>query len=446
MSHKIVLIGAGSANFGLGVMGDLLRSEVFAGSTICLHDINAAALARTEAFGRHHIEARNLPYTLAATTDRKTALQGADFCIISIEVGNRFELWEQDWHIPQQYGIRQVYGENGGPGGLFHSLRIIPPILDICGDIMAICPDAWVLNFSNPMSRICTTVMRKYPDLKLVGICHEVASLPAHLPNILGTPLDNLRFQAGGLNHFSVLLNIHYKDTGADAYPDVRAKAPAYFEQITNVLGWALPSMPPEHVATVGHRPWAERQLFKVILERFGYLPITVDSHFGEYIQWAWDVADSEGILDFLPHLQDLGGAEGLSGDADQRFRRRLGDVGNPGEHCGRAPGRGAGRQPAQPRLSSTTCPPISPWRSRRWSMAAACMAWRWGASRAASPACCATRSPSTISPPKPCSTSPRRAALQALLVDPVVHSVSAAEQTLAMMLRVQQRWLGYLE
>ncbi|MCB0024748.1 MAG: alpha-glucosidase, partial [Caldilinea sp.] len=124
-----------------------------------------------------------------------------------------------DWHIPQQYGIRQVYGENGGPGGLFHSLRIIPPILDISGDIMAICPDAWVLNFSNPMSRICTTVMRKYPDLKLVGICHEVASLPQHLPHILETPLSNLSFQAGGLNHFSVLLNIHYKDSGADAYP-----------------------------------------------------------------------------------------------------------------------------------------------------------------------------------------------------------------------------------
>jgi hypothetical protein len=97
MSHKIVLIGAGSANFGLGVMGDLLRSQVFAGSTICLHDINAEALARTEAFGRRHIEAHNLPFTLTATTDRKTALTGADFCIISIEVGNRFELWEQDW-------------------------------------------------------------------------------------------------------------------------------------------------------------------------------------------------------------------------------------------------------------------------------------------------------------------------------------------------------------
>lgn len=116
MTHKIVLIGAGSANFGLGVMGDLLRSQVFAGSTICLHNsVNTDTLARTEAFGRHHIEAHNLPFTLEATTDRRGALTGADFCIISIKVGNRFDLWEQDWRIAQQYGIRQVYGENGEP-------------------------------------------------------------------------------------------------------------------------------------------------------------------------------------------------------------------------------------------------------------------------------------------------------------------------------------------
>ena len=445
MPHKIVLIGAGSANFGLGVMGDLLRSEVFAGSTICLHDINAEALARTEAFGRHHIEARTLPYTLEATTDRKTALQGADFCIISIEVGNRFELWEQDWRIAQQYGIRQVYGENGGPGGLFHSLRIIPPILDICGDIMAICPDAWVLNFSNPMSRICTTVHRKYPDLKLVGICHEVASLPAHLPKLLETPLSNLTFQAGGLNHFSVLLNIHYNDTGADAYPDVRAKAPAYFEKITNVLGWALPSMPPEHVATVGHRPWAERGLFKVILERFGYLPITVDSHFGEYIQWAWDVADSEGILDFYRtykiwvaqkvseetllkgsgddwvtsqvlesiaanrptevlalNLPNQGFIDDLPSDIAVEVPAVVDGNGVHGVALGRFPRGIAGLLRNQVAVHDLTAEAVL------------------------------TRS--------------KTAALQALLVDPVVHSVRSAELTLDMMLRVQQRWLGYLQ
>ncbi len=275
MENRIVLIGAGSAMFGLGTLGDIFNSKALAGSTIVLHDINPQSLGKVEGIARRVIQERKLPFELVATTSREQALQGATFCIISIEVGDRYELWEQDWQIPLQYGIRQVYGENGGPGGLFHSLRIIPPILDICEDIGRICPDAYVINFSNPMSRICHTVNTKYPDLKLIGLCHEVASLPMHLPRMLDTPLANLRFSAGGLNHFSVLLEITYKDTGADAYLDVREKAPAYFEG------------------------WPERGLFMEILKRFGYLPITTDSHFGEYIQWAHEVVDHKGILDF---------------------------------------------------------------------------------------------------------------------------------------------------
>ena len=111
----------------------------------------------------------------------RLALPGADFVLISIEVGDRFALWDMDWKIPQQYGISQVYGENGGPGGLFHSLRIIPPILEICQKIVDIAPDATVFNYSNPMSRICTTVHRKFPNLNFIGMCHEIASLERHL-------------------------------------------------------------------------------------------------------------------------------------------------------------------------------------------------------------------------------------------------------------------------
>ena len=304
MSPKVVLIGAGSANFGLGTLGDLLHSKIFEGSTICLHDINPIALQRVKDLGSQYVQAKSLPFELIATTDRKQALAGATFCILSIEVGNRFELWDQDWKIPLQFGIRQVYGENGGPGGLFHSLRIIPPILEICADIMDICPEAWVFNFSNPMSRICTTVHRKFPDLKLVGLCHEIASLPEHLPQILGTPLQNLVYQAGGLNHFSILLNIQYKDTGKDAYPDVRAKAPSYFESQRFLLDWAIGNNSLEFKETFTEKSWAERGLFKIILERFGVLPITSDSHIGEYVQWAYDVVDHQGILDFYRAYQ----------------------------------------------------------------------------------------------------------------------------------------------
>ena len=177
---------------------------------------------------------------------------------------------------------------------------------------MALCPEATVFNFSNPMTRICLTAKRKYPDLRFIGLCHEIASLPQHLPKILDTPLDNLEFRAGGLNHFSVLLDVRYKDTGADAYPDVRAKAPDYFARLPELRAVVEKLRAEEAGSTPGAEPalragahaWPERWLFREILEKFGYLPITSDSHFGEYIQWAHDVVDHKGILDFYRFYQ----------------------------------------------------------------------------------------------------------------------------------------------
>ena len=150
MKQRIVLIGAGSAQFGYGTIGDILQSEALEGSHIVLHDINPDTLAIVAETGRAFIEERGLPFTISATTKRTEAFEGADFLVISIEVGDRFELWEQDWRIPQQYGVQQVYGENGGPGGLFHSLRIIPPILEICADVMKLCPAGDSLQLQQP--------------------------------------------------------------------------------------------------------------------------------------------------------------------------------------------------------------------------------------------------------------------------------------------------------
>lgn len=143
-------------------------------------------------------------------------------------------------------------------------------------------------------------------------MCHEIASLERYLPEMLGTPFSNLQLRAAGLNHFSVLLEASYKDSGRDAYPDVRAKAPGYFERLpgySDILAYTR-----QHgklVETEGSTerdalggkdslyPWADRTLFKEVLEKFHHLPITGDSHFGEYIRWAYEVSDHRGILDF---------------------------------------------------------------------------------------------------------------------------------------------------
>ena len=284
---KIVLIGAGSTNFGLGTIGDIFKSKVLSGSTIVLHDINETALKNSERIAKKNNNKLNLNFNIQATSSRKDALKDADFCIISIEVPPRFDLWDQDWQIPIKYGFKQVFGENGGPGGLFHSLRVTPPIVEICDDINTICPNAFVFNYSNPMQRVCQTVTTKYPEMKFIGLCHEIASMERQLPEILNTSFDNIQYRAGGLNHFSILVEASYKDSGKDAYPIIREKGPSYFKKYTN-----------DHEVQ-SQKPGGERGVFFELFNKYNYLPITTDSHLGEYIQWAYSIADHEAILDF---------------------------------------------------------------------------------------------------------------------------------------------------
>ena len=312
MSTKIVLIGAGSAQFGFDMLGDFFQSPALTDGHIVLHDINGEALERVHRAGKDFIEANAMSVELTATLSREEALASADFCVIAIEVGDRFALWEQDQSVPRQFGFHQAFGENGGPGGLFHALRVVPPILEICADIEKICPDAWVFNYSNPMSRICTTVHRAFPKLKFVGLCHEIASLYQHLPLILETPMSNLEFRAGGLNHFSVLVEVAYRDTGKDAYPEVLAKAADYFERLPDLGSIMKRLLEAEAGATLASEsnwrqsmsPWAERGAFRVLLEKFHCLPITTDSHIGEYLQWAPEVADHKAVLDFYTYYK----------------------------------------------------------------------------------------------------------------------------------------------
>ena len=375
MAKKVVLIGAGSAQFGSGTLGDIFQSEVLKGSEIVLHDINADALGAMQKKADEALEKYQLDFKVTSSADRAEALKGADFVIISIEVGDRFPLWDMDRTIPQHYGIRQVFGENGGPGGLFHSLRIIPPILDIAADVMKICPDAYVFNYSNPMSRIVTTVKRKFPELKFIGLCHEIASLDEHLPKILKTPIENIEYRAGGLNHFSVLLEARYRDSGKDAYPELMEKAGAYFEKqagyseiwkfirenfgpllkgaasgggfdlsmIIPMLKGFLKDAIPEGMSddeilavlnTEGFhsfnlesylphlKEWSDRHLFKVIFDTFGLIPITGDSHLGEYVQWAHTAADIKGIIDFYTMYRTM--LSVLSPDISLKLEERV--------------------------------------------------------------------------------------------------------------------------
>jgi len=277
--EKIVVIGAGSLQFGLGSVGSVIHSEILDGSTICLHDINEETLGLATQACQSAVESGKLNYTVESSLDRKEVLKNATFVINAIEIPPRFKLLRWDFEFPMMWGSTQITGENGGPGGFFHSLRVIPPILDICEDIQKICPNAFFINYSNPMSRICLAIKRKFPNQKFVGLCHELGN-NAHyiLPKILNTPMSNIEIKAGGLNHFGVVLEAKYRDTGRDAYPDIRQKGPAVLGRLAEKT---------------------DLSLIKFILETYDYYAYTTDNHYGEYMSWAWEVAD-------LPHGREF--------------------------------------------------------------------------------------------------------------------------------------------
>lgn len=432
MSTRIVLIGAGSAMFGLGTVGDILRCKSLEGATIVLNDINPEALAFVEGVASRYVRDKALPYKIEATTSLDAALKSANFCMISIEVGDRHTLWEEDWKVPMQYGFRQVYGENGGPGGLFHALRIIPPILGICERISAVCPDAFVFNLSNPMVRISQAVHTRFPHLKYVGICHEVASLNEHLPLLLNTPIENLEIKAGGFNHFSILVEATYKDSGKDAYPDIRAKAPAYFAKAPAVFGYV-----------------GERALFQEILKRFGHLPITTDSHFGEYIPWAASVVDHRGILEFYSSYKAA-----MRSNHEEALRR-IADGTPPEEYWRVVPiiegiltdshhGELAVNVPNDglidylPANQMVEVPGIIDRKGIHGV--------RLDPYPKAFAALLMTQVPVNDMTTEAVLSGSKEAALQAILVDPVCHDAKAAADLLDTMLSLQKPYLGYLK
>ena len=306
-----MLVGAGSIQFGAQLLGDFFHGIAFAGAEIVFSDINPDAAQRTRMLAQDHVDANGLDHRIIVGGNLRRALNCMDFIVIMIEVGDRFRPWDMDWRIPQPCGIRQVQGKNGGSGGLFHALRVIPPILDICGAVAEVAPEATIFNFPNPMSGICTTAHRKFPQLNFVGMRHGIASLERHLPKILGQSGSNIRCRAAGLNHFSVLARMEHVDSGDDAYPDVRRLAPAHFAELPGYSEIpAAARRSGKSVATegrmdvdLGHisetREWSDPRLFREILERFGVFPITTDSHFGECIGWAHEICDQRGILDF---------------------------------------------------------------------------------------------------------------------------------------------------
>jgi alpha-galactosidase len=258
---KIVLVGAGSHSFGLMTMKDLMDTPAFHGSEVVLVDIAPDKLERMDRLTNRMNEVAGSNLKIWSTTDRRQALPGADVVVTSVE-RKHYELWQQDITIPEKYTGRRTYSENGGPGGFFHTLRQVPLVLEIARDVEKICPDAWLLNLSNPESRLCLA-LSNYTRVKNIGICLGAYITQNTLAcRVLGRKQNDIDIKIAGINHCHWVMDVRDAKTGEDLYPEVRKR---------------MAGMDPN---------W--EPLSQECLRRFGYFPGPADTHVGEYLGWGW--------------------------------------------------------------------------------------------------------------------------------------------------------------
>ena len=213
---KITFIGAGSFGFTRNLVKDILTFPAFHDANIVLMDIDTKKLAYiTKACEK--IKAKlNSDASITPTTDRKEALKDADGVICTILTGG-VQVWRYDVEIPKKYGVDINVGDTRGPAGIFRALRTVPVMLDICKDINNLCPDAILLNYTNPMAMLCRAMQGKYPNLKISGLCHSVQGTASSLARWIGAKDEEITYTCAGINHQAFYLD--YKWNGKDAYP-----------------------------------------------------------------------------------------------------------------------------------------------------------------------------------------------------------------------------------
>ncbi len=226
---KITFMGAGSTVFARNVLGDCMCTPALRDSEIALYDIDAQRLKDSEiilnAINANINESRASISTWLGEENRKEALRGADFVVNAIQVGFYDPCTIIDFEIPKKYGLRQTIADTLGIGGIMRALRTIPVLEDFARDMEEVCPDAWFLNYTNPMAML-SGYMQRYTGVKTVGLCHSVQTCSRDLLTGLGMEdkLEGRRELIAGINHMGWLLEIRDKD-GNDLYPEIRARA-----------------------------------------------------------------------------------------------------------------------------------------------------------------------------------------------------------------------------
>ena len=212
---KIALVGAGSVVFARRFLQDVVSTPSLAGSDIALMDVSEDRLDLIGAYARRLVSDMGTSATVDATTDRLRALEGADYVVTTIRVGDDLAI---DQGIPLEYGLDQSVADTIGPGGVFKALRTVPALLDICEDMERACPDALLLQYTNPMAIACWTIAEA-TDVEAVGLCHSVQRTTEDLAEYIGTPRERVSAWVAGINHMAWFLRL--ERDGEDAYPEL---------------------------------------------------------------------------------------------------------------------------------------------------------------------------------------------------------------------------------
>ncbi|MBR6728089.1 MAG: alpha-glucosidase/alpha-galactosidase, partial [Clostridia bacterium] len=267
---KITFMGAGSTVFAKNVLGDSMLTPALRDFEIALYDIDEKRLEESYTMitilNQNINEGRAKVSKYLGVPNRRDALRGADFVVNAIQVGGYDPCTITDFEIPKKYGLRQTIADTLGIGGIFRTLRTIPVLADFAEDMQAVCPNAWFLNYTNPMAMLAG-FMQRYTDVKTVGLCHSVQVCARSLFKSLGMleeyeTFKPLRQKIAGINHMAWLLEI-YDAKGNDLYPEIKRRANEILEH-------------PENYET--------KNLVRLdYIRRFGYYCIESSEHNAEY-------------------------------------------------------------------------------------------------------------------------------------------------------------------
>jgi alpha-galactosidase len=275
---QVTIVGGGSYQWTPELLADLLGTESLHGAHVVLEDVDPRPLVKMEALARKLDEAIGAGASIVTTTDQRRALEGADFVIVTISTGG-FDSMAVDIDVPARHGIRQSVGDTVGPGGVNRSLRNVPVLAGIAQDMAEICPEAWLLNITNPMSCLTRAASRESP-VRTIGLCHEVGNWCLDLAIALGKPGEAIRPVVAGVNHLPVVTELDVD--GEDGF--------ALLAEMVGDAGGlsALAPGPDRPVAEEFSRlDFVQRHVLALtLLDRWGGLPAAGDRHVAEFVPW----------------------------------------------------------------------------------------------------------------------------------------------------------------